>query len=514
MSPKSVKTTAINKTAVVIDDEPTNNHNLKKDNKYRIHEKIAQGGMASIFLAKDSNCRRNVALKVMINADSQDSETLHRFIEEAQIAAQLDHPNILPVYDLTVDDQGNPFYAMKLVKGETLETILKKLQIQDPYTVKHFHLSHLLNVFLKICDGLSFAADRSVVHRDLKPENIMIGQFGEVFIMDWGIAKVIDENSQGPKNTAAASIEEIDRLRLDNSLSVKTTIQGQILGTPGFMAPEQVIDSSSVNTLADIYALGGVLYNILTLLTPHSEIELKPLMKRKISGLIPTPERRVKEANINLVHIPDKKIPQALSAVCQKAMALNPFERYQTITELKMDINLYVEGYATQAESASQWRLLKLLFLRHKRLGLYLLTLFTVIVSFFIMNSLKLQDAELRSSSATDDIQLSKGQVTKSLNALNSIRTSMRKLRGLSPEIESQIDFLVDSQNYGRALEVLNSFLAFESTERLYIQKINLLIHLNRIDDAIVTIKIALREYPESETILNLSETLKTNNSN
>ena len=295
----------------------------------------------------------------MTNADTQDSETVHRFIEEAQIAAQLDHPNILPVYDLTLDGQGNPFYAMKLVKGETLEAILKKLQSQDPETLKNFHLSHLLNIFLKICDGMAFAADRNVVHRDLKPENVMIGQFGEVFIMDWGIAKVIDRNSQVTQKTASASIEEIDRLRLDDSLSVQTTIQGQILGTPGFMAPEQVMDSSNVNTLADIYALGGVLYNILTLLTPHSEIELKPLMKNKVSGVIPTPEKRVREGNVQLLHIPNKKIPQALSAVCQKAMALNPYERYQTIDELKKDINLYLERYATQAESASQWRLLR-----------------------------------------------------------------------------------------------------------------------------------------------------------
>lgn len=508
MSQKNVKTTAMDKTSVVLKDKPVNNHILKKTNKYRIHEKIAQGGMASIFLAKDSNCRRNVALKVMQNADTLEEDTIHRFIEEAQIAAQLDHPNILPIYDLTLDGQGNPFYAMKLVKGDTLESIIGRLKSQDPKTVSEFPLSKLLIIFQKICDGVAFAASRNVVHRDLKPENIMIGQFGEVFIMDWGIAKVMhDERDSTSK--AASSIEEIDRLRLDDSLSVQTTIQGQILGTPGFMAPEQVIDSSDVNTSADIYALGGVLYNILALMTPHSEIELKPLMKSKVAGKIPIPEKRAHDAKINLVHLPDKKIPSALSSVCQKSMSLNPYERYHTVEELSAEISLYLEGYATQAEGASQWRLLKLLFLRHKRLGFYLITLFAVIISFTVMNSIKLQDAEFEKDTAKSNITETRNQITKNLNILNTLRSTMRELRGLTPEIESQVDQLIMQKNYKRALEVVNTFLNFESSETLYLQKINILILLRDKKKALRTIKIALREYPESEAILLLKDMIQ-----
>ncbi|MCH2205830.1 MAG: serine/threonine protein kinase [Lentisphaerales bacterium] len=513
MSQKNVKTTAMDKTSVVLKDEPENEQILKKNNKYRIHEKIAQGGTADIFLAKDSNCRRNVALKVMQNADNLEEETIHRFIEEAQIAAQLDHPNILPIYDLTTDGQGTPFYAMKLVKGDTLESILNRLKAQDPKTTAEYPLSKLLIIFQKICDGVAFAASRKVVHRDLKPENIMIGQFGEVFIMDWGIAKVMNYEPHTPSK-ASSSTEEIDRLRLDDSLSVQTTIQGQILGTPGFMAPEQVIDSSNVDTSADIYALGGILYNILTLLNPHAEIAIKPLMKSKIAGKIPTPEKRIHDSKVHLIHLPGKKIPSALSSVCQKAMSLNPYERYHTVEEFSAEINLYIEGYATQAEGASQWRLLKLLFLRHKRLGFYLFTLFAVIISFTVMNSLKLQDAEFESTSAKSDIQQSKSQISKNLHVLNTLRSTMRKLRGLTPEIESQVDQLVIQKDYKRALEVVNTFISFQSSETLYLQKINILIQLRERKKALKTIKVALREYPESEAILLLKKMLNENTTN
>ena len=171
---------------------------LNKEDKYAIENLLAKGGMAMVFKAKDKNCRRPVALKVINEADLQNQEVIHRFIEEAQIAAQLDHPNILPVYDLNIDKLGNPFYAMKLVKGDTLENIIIKVKQKDKKAVEDYPLSKLLQIYLKVCEAVAFAASKGVVHRDLKPENIMIGEYGEVFIMNWGIAKVFNEDEELP----------------------------------------------------------------------------------------------------------------------------------------------------------------------------------------------------------------------------------------------------------------------------------------------------------------------------
>ncbi|MCM8532204.1 MAG: serine/threonine protein kinase, partial [Lentisphaeraceae bacterium] len=202
------------KTKVSLEVPKKANNPLLKNEKYKIEKLLARGGMASVFVAKDANCRRKVALKIMQNADEQSDELINRFIEEAQIAAQLDHPNILPVYDLTSDGQGNPFYAMKLVKGDTLEGILEKLRNKDPETIKLYPISKLLQIFVKICDAISFSSSKKVVHRDLKPENIMIGPYGEVYVMDWGIAKVIESNNES--SLSSEQIDEvIDRIRQD-----------------------------------------------------------------------------------------------------------------------------------------------------------------------------------------------------------------------------------------------------------------------------------------------------------
>jgi eukaryotic-like serine/threonine-protein kinase len=476
---------------------------LKKNDKYRISSLIAQGGMASVFVAKDSNCRREVALKVMQNADTQKKEIVNRFIEEAQIAAQLDHPNILPIYDLTTDGQGNPFYAMKLVKGDTLETLISKLKDKNPETLKEYPLSRLLQLFIKICDGMSFAANRNVVHRDLKPENIMIGPFGEVFIMDWGIAKVID-SKKSRHQTSANPQDSIDRLSKDDTFNIQTTMQGQILGTPGFMAPEQVINSSQADIHADIYALGSIFYNILCLVPPHSEIDIKTLMKNKISGNIPSPEQRVNAANIDLIHLPGKQIPPSLSAVCQKAMALNSCERYNTPKELEKDIQAYLDGYATQAEGANQLRLFQLLFLRHKRLSFSLLILFGLTISFLIMSTFKLKYAENESESASSYATLTEKQISQSMHTLNNLRTTMRELRTLTPEIEDQVERLIQHNRFARALEISSAYLKLEGSETLYVQNIQILIRLSKPKKAQKNLAEALQEFPESQKLQEL----------
>ncbi|MCM8537557.1 MAG: serine/threonine protein kinase [Lentisphaeraceae bacterium] len=491
------------KTKISLEVPIKANNPLKNNEKYKIEKLLARGGMASVFVAKDSNCRRKVALKIMQNADEQSDELINRFIEEAQIAAQLDHPNILPVYDLTSDGQGNPFYAMKLVKGDTLEGVLEKLRNQDPETLNLYPISKLLQIFVKICDAISFSSSRKVVHRDLKPENIMIGPYGEVYVMDWGIAKVIDTHNEA--SLSSEQIDEvIDRIRQDDSFSFNTTIQGQILGTPGFMAPEQVYDSSSVDISADIYALGGILYSIIALVHPHSEIELKPLIKNKIAGKIPSPEKRAKDANIKLHHFPKKEITGSLSAVCQKAMALNPIERYDSVLSLQKEILDYLDGYATQAESASQWRLLQLLFKRHQRLGFSISLLIFVTACYLFVSQTKLEIAQDENENANSYATQSELQARHSSRRLYHAKESLKLIKGLLPEIEMQVESLIAQSRNERALEVIRKFQKITDSETLNFYRVQILLDQNKNKKALSILERALKKYPNSNKLQTL----------
>ena len=157
---------------------------ILREKKYDIGGVIAQGGMGAILDAREAAIKRTVAMKVML--DTNDADSIARFIAEAQVTGQLDHPNIVPIYELGVDENGQPFYTMKLVRGITLRKVLDLLAKDFPETVKKFPLSALLTVFQKVCDALAFAHSKHVIHRDLKPENIMLGDFGSVLVMDWG----------------------------------------------------------------------------------------------------------------------------------------------------------------------------------------------------------------------------------------------------------------------------------------------------------------------------------------
>lgn len=157
--------------------------------RYVIEGEIARGGMGAVLRAVDTDLRREVAVKYML--DQKDPKKKVRFVEEAQINAQLEHPNIVPVYDLRIDPQGRPYLMMKLVKGRDLKSVLDQLRENPKHAEKEWTLGRLLNILVNICNGLGFAHAHGVVHRDLKPANIMLGDFGEVYVMDWGLAKVL-----------------------------------------------------------------------------------------------------------------------------------------------------------------------------------------------------------------------------------------------------------------------------------------------------------------------------------
>jgi serine/threonine protein kinase len=477
---------------------------IESHDKYYLQKLLAKGGMAYVFRARDLNCQRSVALKMIMDKEGNEEEITRRFIEEAQITSQLDHPSIVPIYELSQDAKGNPFYIMKLIKGRNLEELLTEIREGNKATIKQYSLTRLLTVFSKICDAIAFAASKNVVHRDIKPENIMIGQYGEVFLMDWGIAKVLnaEEIKQQPNNIPLPQFDPdfIKTISCDSSVNVSSTFHGQILGTPSFMAPEQVQSQHmSLTIRADIYALGGLLYNILTLCHPHEDNELEKLFRRKLTGQITPPHLRIKSAP----HLPDKSVPYSLSAVAMKALQVNPADRYASANELQTDVQHWIDGYATEAEGASQARLFQLLFMRHRRLGFTIITL--VIVAFFAMyqNHERLEIAIQEEQFASDLASSSEQKYLSQNIRRNELIGKYRQLTNVEPHMQAYLAILLDQEEHTKALDLARNLAQSFPTEENFIHLSDVHLAQQKPDLAYKTLMRALKKFPDS-TLLSL----------
>ena len=262
--------------------------------RYRLVDKLGQGGMGGVYCVEDTQLERKVALKVISVPDPDGSWTA-RLLQESRIIARLEHPGIVPVHDAGVLPDGRPYYTMKLVQGKRL----------DEHVESVASLSDRLRLFLRICDAVAFAHAHGVLHRDLKPANIMIGPFGEVLVMDWGLSKVLA--AAVVKNT---TIEQADSHASTGNQTV--TGHGRVVGTPGYMSPEQVRGDASLDQRSDVYSLGAILQFLIT--TENSEPVSKPL-----------------------------------SAIRIRAMAENPDGRYPTVPDLTTDVAHFLDGLAVSA---------------------------------------------------------------------------------------------------------------------------------------------------------------------
>ncbi len=335
--------------------------------RYQIERHIAEGGMGAVMGARQTAIRREVAMKVMLSGADADSRM--RFIEEAQITGQLEHPNIVPVHDLALDDEGKPYYTMKLVKGTNLHDVIEALSEGKPDALARYTLPTLLTVFQKVCDALAFAHSHSVIHRDLKPANIMVGEFGEVLLMDWGLAKLIQnrlpvvQTNRPAKPVSPQSTTSVTTARAEQS-DTFATMDGSIMGTPQFMSPEQIEgDPNMLDSRSDIFALGAILYNILTLKPPFTGKNLSEVLDRVQAGRFTHPKAL---DSTTLRHLPGGRVPDSLKAVVRKALATQPQQRYLSVTALQADLAAYQGGFATRAENASAWKQFTLLIKRNK----------------------------------------------------------------------------------------------------------------------------------------------------
>ena len=342
--------------------------------RYVVAEEIARGGMGAVLRAVDCDIRREVAIKYLL--DQTGSAKKLRFIEEAQITGQLEHPNIVPIHELGIDADKRLFFSMKMVRGRSLAQILDALRDEPASAEKEYPLSRLLNIFVSVAHAIAYAHSRGVIHRDLKPANIMVGDFGEVYVMDWGLAKVLKEGrasdratpppSAAPSPAGSIAPQSLtSRVATSRAADADLTVEGEVLGTPAYMPPEQATGQiQAIDQRSDVYSLGAILYEMLALRSPvNKEGNYAMVLIRVAEGQIRPPE----EGNAKRMRA--GKIPRELSAVAMKALSKRPQDRYQTVEALRRDVELFQAGRSVSAKEDTKWEQFRKLVKRNKGLS-------------------------------------------------------------------------------------------------------------------------------------------------
>ncbi|MBO7127654.1 protein kinase [bacterium] len=324
--------------------------------RYEIVEELARGGSGRILVVFDRHVGRKIAMKELLSDiskapskadDPQVTAIKNRFLREARVTGRLEHPSIVPVYEIGCHADGSFYYTMRLVKGTTLLSAIKKCR-------SVFERLELLPHFYHVCNAVAYAHSKGVINRDLKPSNVMIGEFGETVVLDWGLAKIKDS-------------EETIFVRHDNE-DIGKTVVGQAIGTPSYMPPEQAEGKiCDIDEISDIYSLGAMLYQILTGRTPFTGRTTDEIIHKVINEKI---ENAVKQ---------EKDAPPELAAIAEKALSKNKKERYASVGEMLDDLSAYMSGRKVGVYRYSVFESLKFAAARHKAAFVATLVIFAVI---------------------------------------------------------------------------------------------------------------------------------------
>lgn len=480
--------------------------------KYKVLGSIGRGGMGVVHQARDLRIHRTVAMKVIKTASQFSRENVLRFVDEAQLTGQLQHPNIIPLYELGIDELGEVFYTMKFVKGTTLDQVLRKIRDGEADALKRYPIAALLTVFQKICDAVAYAHSMGVVHRDLKPDNVMIGEYGEVLVMDWGLAKKIASGMHDER------LMDSEPAMPPMDLRGFETLNGLIVGTPPYISPEAARgELDRIDPRSDVYVLGAILYAMLTLRPPYPGTEFGELIQQIVTGKFEHPGSYSQPVNplrpsdppppgpdgtaCLLAHLPGRRVPDGLSAVVLKAMAVTPEERYQSVEELQADVVAWEGGFAPKAERAGIGRQIILWAVRHKGN----VVLFSI---FFVVLNVALGVFVLGIAHERDRAQESERAERASAQRLSQ---ALKDLRGVAPLFAEEARDLIARRDLEGALSRIDSAIRqVPNDPDFYNLRGNILQSLLRWEEAVENYEEALDRNPDLATAkLNLELTQK-----
>ncbi|WP_404309231.1 serine/threonine protein kinase [Neorhodopirellula lusitana] len=412
--------------------------------RYEEAELIGRGGMKEVFRVYDAKAARHAALAKPLPEFSRDH--FDAFLREAHLTARLDHPNIIDLFDMGVDQEGRPFFTMELKQGRSLRDVVNSLQKGE--LLGDFPSKRRLEIFRRVCDAIAYAHSRQVLHLDIKPENIFVGEFGEVKVCDWGMGVVMAR----------------ERGLTESTVLLDPDLYGSLLdfakGTPVYMAPEQKDKRQTKTPQMDIYAMGCLLHELLTLDVPMGTPKI------------------------------DAKLDSALAAMTAKATAIDPGDRYQKVEELRDDITRFLEDYSTSVEPTSLRREAALFYRRHREacsITLGMLAIFATFVAYFMIElrlsrhqALEARDRSERAQIAAEDAQV-RAEASLAQYLAEKAESEERQNKQIESAIE-QSNFVTDSiflrdkampSAIRHALQNLQSILVFDPSpdSKAWLQK-------------------------------------------
>jgi len=300
--------------------------------RFLVERALGEGGAGEVLLATDQDIGRQVALK-RIRTEIQSPEALARFIQEIRTVGRLEHPNIVPIHDVGIDEQGGYYFVMKYVRGETLEDVIAGLRAGDPGALAQWPVERRVQIFRGLCEAVAHAHENGFVHRDLKPANVMVGPHGEVLLMDWGIAR--QQRQDGPPEQRVLG-EDRDEIAGDARASWFRTRVGALIGTPAYMAPEQA-QGKPAEPRSDVYSLSVLFYELLTL---RHYLEDKQSLTEVLEGVIR--EEAPMASFVPQKHQPP--VPPELGWFLKKGMQKDPKDRFQSVDEMIRRLDLRAQG--------------------------------------------------------------------------------------------------------------------------------------------------------------------------
>jgi serine/threonine-protein kinase len=316
----------------------------KFDRDYSLHGTVGVGGVGRVLLGVDEKIGREVAIKEMLGQSAHlDGSLCDRFLREARITGRLEHPGVVPVYDFGIQGNGAPYYVMRLIRGDTLAEKLKECNDALNAELALANRLILLDRLIDICETLAYAHSKGVIHRDIKPSNVVLGAFGETIVLDWGLAKVENED------------EQPDQAQLNTGENADLTLVGDIIGTPAYMAPEQANPRfGDIDACSDVFAIGCILYY---LLAGHSPLRGKV---DEILSLLTSDQPMPTSRN------PKLSLPPELTAICDKALNKDKSKRFANAGELADELRAYRDGRLISTYAYSPGDLLRRFVIKNK----------------------------------------------------------------------------------------------------------------------------------------------------